>query len=72
MDHLFPRSRGGAHSWLNVVLMCPEHNNIKGDRTLGELGWTLKRKPTIPRYQSVHVDRADADPRWEQWLDVSA
>lgn len=72
MDHLIPRSRGGSHSWLNVVLMCAEHNNKKGDRTLDELGWSLKRTPTVPRHQTVHLDRTAVDPQWEQWLDLSA
>ncbi len=68
MDHLLPRSRGGQHTWLNVVLMCGEHNNAKGDRTLEELGWTLKAKPATPTYDNLYLDRAQVLPQWRRWL----
>ena len=68
MDHLVPRSRGGTHSWHNVVLMCPEHNNAKGDRTLEELGWRLKKPPTMPTFESILLDRAHVLPQWRRWL----
>lgn len=68
MDHLIPSSRGGQHTWLNVVLMCAEHNNSKGDRTLEELGWTLKTKPTVPTYDNLYLDRAEILPEWNRWL----
>ncbi|MGI9606587.1 MAG: HNH endonuclease [Acidimicrobiales bacterium] len=68
MDHLVPRSRGGGHSWHNVVLMCAEHNNAKGDRTLDELGWTLKQSPVMPTFESLLLDRATVLPQWRNWL----
>lgn len=49
VDHVTPRSRGGATSWENCVLMCRRHNGRKGDRLLAELGWTLRRRPRRPR-----------------------
>lgn len=68
MDHLTPRSRGGDHSWQNVVLMCPEHNNVKGDRTLAEVGWRLKKPPTTPSFEVILLDRFAIRPEWRQWL----
>ncbi|MDW3178240.1 MAG: HNH endonuclease [Acidimicrobiia bacterium] len=68
MDHLLPRSRGGRHEWHNVVLMCAEHNNAKSDRTIDELGWTLKSSPKAPKYDTLYLDRADVLPQWRQWL----
>lgn len=68
MDHLLPRSRGGQHTWQNVVLMCAEHNNAKSDRTLDELGWTLKAKPIVPSYENLYLDRTQILPQWRQWL----
>lgn len=68
MDHLIPRSRGGTHTWHNVVLMCPEHNNAKGDRTLDELGWRLKKAPAMPTFESVLLDRTQVLPQWRRWL----
>ena len=49
IDHVVPRSRGGGHTWENVVLMCRQHNRAKSDKLLSELGWKLKRQPRAPR-----------------------
>ena len=68
MDHLLPRSRGGRHNWHNVVLMCAEHNSAKSDRTIDELGWTLKSTPRAPTYDPLYLDRSDVLPQWRQWL----
>ena len=68
MDHLLPKSRGGQHTWKNVVLMCAEHNNQKSDRTIEELGWTLKNTPRVPTKADLALDRSQANPQWGQWL----
>lgn len=68
MDHVVPRSRGGLHEWRNVVLMCAEHNNTKGARTIEELGWTLKAKPVAPTSDGLYLDRAQILPQWRPWL----
>ena len=64
VDHVTPRSRGGESSWENCVLMCLKHNGAKGDRTLAELGWTLKQDPVAPRGSIVMVA---ARPEWAAW-----
>jgi 5-methylcytosine-specific restriction endonuclease McrA len=48
IDHVQPRSRGGTHSWENVVLACRSCNNRKGDRLAEELGWLLRTVPALP------------------------
>ncbi len=48
IDHVVPRSRGGKHEWSNVVACCRRCNAKKDDRTLRELGWTLRRQPATP------------------------
>ena len=68
MDHLLPKSRGGQHTWKNVVLMCAEHNNQKSDRTIEELGWSLKKAPRIPTKADLALDRSEANPQWSPWL----
>ncbi len=68
MDHLLPRSRGGQHDWHNVVLMCAEHNNAKGARTLDELGWKLKAKPIAPKFDGLYLDRTQIPAKWRPWL----
>ena len=45
IDHVRPRSRGGAHIWTNVVAACARCNHRKGDRLLSELGWHLPAPP---------------------------
>ena len=68
MDHLIPKSRNGEHTWFNVVLMCAEHNNKKGDRTLDELGWKLKKTPVAPEQHALLLDRRTIVPQWLPWL----
>lgn len=48
IDHVKPRSRGGQHHWDNVVAACGPCNQVKGDRLLSSLGWTLKNVPVAP------------------------
>ncbi|MGK4580430.1 HNH endonuclease [Kitasatospora sp. HPMI-4] len=48
VDHLVPRSRGGADSWLNTVAACAEDNQRKADRTPEQAGMKLLRGPFEP------------------------
>ncbi len=68
IDHLVARSRGGEHRWTNVALMCGRHNSVKGDRTLDELGWSLKREPTEPTRVMILTTRARTRSEWERWV----
>ena len=68
MDHVLAKSRQGTHSWNNIVLMCAAHNNEKGDRTLDELGWKLKKRPVVPKQRSLMLNPRDASPQWLPWL----
>lgn len=69
LDHVVPRSRGGSHSWDNVVAACGRCNHTKADRNVTELGWRLRQVPTQPSGVRWRVlgGRA-ADPRWRPWL----
>jgi 5-methylcytosine-specific restriction endonuclease McrA len=49
IDHVMPKSRGGEHSWENLVLACGACNVRKGSRTPGEASMPLSRKPTRPK-----------------------
>lgn len=71
VDHVVPRSRGGAHEWSNVTLMCVRHNSQKGDRLLSELGWRLASEPRAPRGALVLLARAGLQaphPEWAPYL----
>jgi len=48
IDHVIPRSRGGAHAWENVVSACHRCNHMKADKPLKELGWRLRQLPREP------------------------
>lgn len=50
VDHVQPRSRGGATSWSNCVAACMKCNNKKGNRTPGEAGMHLKIEPRRPTW----------------------
>jgi 5-methylcytosine-specific restriction endonuclease McrA len=49
IDHVIPRSRGGSHTWENVVAACRPCNIRKRDRLLGETSMRLMRRPAMPR-----------------------
>jgi 5-methylcytosine-specific restriction endonuclease McrA len=49
LDHIVPRSRGGAHVWDNVVSACIPCNHRKAGYSLREAGMKLRRKPGPPR-----------------------
>ncbi len=49
IDHVLPRSRGGATSWENCVLAHREVNSRKADRLPHEAGLKLLRQPVAPR-----------------------
>ena len=48
MDHVLPRSRGGQHTWENVVAACRRCNTKKRDRLPSESGMRLSRRPAPP------------------------
>ena len=50
LDHVMPRSRGGASSWDNLITACRNCNSKKGDFTPEEAGMLLKQKPYKPSF----------------------
>lgn len=47
-DHVFPRARGGANTWQNVVASCFRCNSHKGCSTPEEAGMKLLAIPFAP------------------------
>lgn len=70
IDHVVPRSRGGSHTWDNVVACCRRCNVRKGNRLPAEAGLTLLRRPEPPmRYGWVYATTGYAvDPSWRPYL----
>lgn len=53
VDHILPRSRGGALTWENAVAACLPCNHRKADRTPAEAGMTLLITPGPPRFADL-------------------
>jgi 5-methylcytosine-specific restriction endonuclease McrA len=70
LDHVIPRSRGGEHSWENVVAACSRCNTHKRDRLLHETSMRLLRAPRVPKMTTwfLLADRAMPDT-WAPYLD---
>lgn len=70
LDHVKPRSRGGATSWENVVACCRSCNARKRDRTPEEAHMHLKRRPFAPRFMfsSAFGILPAIDPIWRKYL----
>ena len=45
IDHVIPRSRGGEHTWENVVAACERCNSSKRDRFLEDTTMRLRHRP---------------------------
>lgn len=73
IDHIHPRSKGGAHEWTNVVACCRRCNAAKGDRLLDECSLQLRRPPTVPtKYAWVSVAVGSVPEAWNAYLDRAA
>ena len=62
IDHVIPRSKGGTHTWDNVVTACESCNSAKGDRLLHETNLVLKTKLKAP----IHPAIAFAEQFWKE------
>src|SRR3982751_4045835 len=51
IDHVLPRSRGGANEWANTVAAFGRCNNRKGDRTPVEARMPLRGTPFAPTWR---------------------
>lgn len=69
IDHVIPRSRGGEHTWENVVAACRSCNVRKRDRLLHETTMVLRTRPTTPREMTwVAVAVGTVPQHWERYL----
>jgi 5-methylcytosine-specific restriction endonuclease McrA len=50
LDHVTPSSKGGQHTWINLVTACKSCNTRKGDYTPEDAGMILRRRPYKPSY----------------------
>jgi 5-methylcytosine-specific restriction endonuclease McrA len=73
LDHVVPRSRGGATSWDNVVCSCIACNLRKGGRTPEEAGMRLLRQPGRPRWTPLFrsAARRALHAEWRPFITVA-
>src|SRR3954468_8657403 len=70
IDHVVPRSRGGTHTWDNVVAACRPCNIRKRDRLLHETTKGLRARPRAPLGSSWSIIASGSVPgEWEPYLD---
>jgi 5-methylcytosine-specific restriction endonuclease McrA len=70
IDHVIPRSRGGEHTWDNVVACCRRCNTFKSDRLLKDCPLTLRSTPQAPtQYVWLKVAAGKVPAEWNQYID---
>jgi len=67
IDHLIPRSRGGANTWGNTASACRWCNGRKGSRTPHEAGMRLLWEPKTPRVGYI-VASGNVPTEWRIYL----
>lgn len=64
LDHIIPKSRGGANDWMNLVTSCSKCNMKKGNRTPEEAKMTMSHRPHIPTLVDQNVGLTQV---WEEY-----
>ncbi len=73
IDHVVPRSQGGATTWENVVSACVRCNVRKGGRTPLQAGMKLVVRPVRPKRSPVLTIKLSESKyaSWKQFLDFA-
>lgn len=73
IDHIVPRSRGGDHSWYNVVASCRKCNGKKENKTPEEAGMQLLSRPSVPHRKVIlGASCGRIYPEWEEYFHLEA
>lgn len=70
LDHVHPRSRGGATTWRNIVVSCFGCNAKKADRRPEEAGMALLKEPYQPTWHPATLLQFSEEPhpQWQPFL----
>lgn len=69
IDHIIPRSRGGADTWENLTTACIRCNNRKGNRTPEEANMPILSKPKKPNHiMFLRQAVSKIDDKWKPFL----
>ncbi len=66
LDHVIPRSQGGATTWDNIVCACVDCNVRKGGRTPRQANLTLIRKPEKPKRSPI-LNMKLSQKKYQSW-----
>src|SRR6185437_17017570 len=71
LDHVVPRSRGGADAWENLVWSSKAVNTKKGNRLPEEAGLKLLTVPRAPKELPVSalIHNAHSIPEWKLFVE---
>lgn len=72
LDHVVPRSRGGATTWENCVLACASCNARKSNRSPEQAGLRLRKPPVRPIWKPVYDAHISRVAGWSPFLGEAA
>jgi 5-methylcytosine-specific restriction endonuclease McrA len=69
LDHVVPRSKGGAHTWENLVTACRTCNHRKGGKMVNDARMKLMQVPFEPRAGAYYsIERRLQSSTQDSWL----
>jgi 5-methylcytosine-specific restriction endonuclease McrA len=72
IDHIVPRSKGGADVWENVTTACLPCNVRKGSRTPREAAMPLRRQPYRPvsgvGFEASRIISSGRNREWAKYM----
>ena len=68
IDHVIPRSQGGASTWENCVLACVDCNKRKADRTPHQAGMRLRKVPVRPTWKPIYARDSVRIESWSKFI----
>jgi 5-methylcytosine-specific restriction endonuclease McrA len=68
IDHVLPRSQGGASTWDNCVLACVTCNKRKADRTPPQAAMRLRKIPRRPAWKPLYAFEEPPIASWTKFL----
>lgn len=76
LDHVIPKSRGGLHTWDNLVSACKDCNHRKGGKSPEEARMKLLSSPHEPKISSYYIflRKLESSPNdgWEKFIPAAA
>jgi 5-methylcytosine-specific restriction endonuclease McrA len=68
IDHVIPRSQGGASTWTNCVAACETCNARKADRSPDQAGMRLRKRPARPEWKPLYAGHGARVASWDRFV----